>query len=147
MGNGTPDYLVGMYSWVHDSVKRGVGIDIGRFCIIEKDVVIGNHVKISDYVKIPEGAQIGDGVVIGSYARLGKRCVIGDNVSIKWIFVFFMNPKRLIIEDMGIANRNCFDFCLPCMDYDILKAYWNLQLADINFYCHLPEGNLADKNL
>ena len=70
-----------------------------------------------------------------------------DNVSIKWIFVFFMHLKRLIIEDMGVANRNCFDSCLPCMDYDILKAYWNLQLTNINFNCHLPKGNLADKNL
>ena len=60
--------------------------------------------------------------------------------------MFFMNLEGLIKEDVGIRNRNSFNSCLPDIDNDIFRPYWYLQFVDIDFDCHLPEGNLANIN-
>lgn len=121
--------------------KEEVG-SIEKKKILDRSIfLMSNSLPDSNYIRIKVKFR-----VTGNDSHIFTQCC-RDNVSIKWIFVFFMNVKRLIIEDMRVANRNCFDSCLLCMDYDILKAYWNFQLANINFYCHLPEGDLADKNL
>ena len=67
---------------IADDFKHGEGCDIGCFCYIDADVVIGNNVTIGDYTKIMKGSRIGDNVIIMDYVKLMPGTIIGNNCKI-----------------------------------------------------------------
>lgn len=85
---------------IHDSFKHGRNFKIGHFCIIEKEVYIGDNVEICNYVLLKEGTKIGNNVFIDSYVRssgsnmiisgaiirygatIAKNVVVGENAFI-----------------------------------------------------------------
>lgn len=67
--------LVAQTAHVPDSVR------IGRFCIVEDDVVLGEGVILEDYAMVQGGARIGANTRIGTYTKIGKNVVIGSNCS------------------------------------------------------------------
>jgi UDP-2-acetamido-3-amino-2,3-dideoxy-glucuronate N-acetyltransferase len=109
-------------SVISSSAKIGQNVQIGHFCIIEDDAVIGD--VIGNYCIIKKGAQIGkgcrftayceirDNVIIGDGTSFGSRCTIsanariGKNVTIKYGFVLTDTPvlekgNEKIVGDIG----------------------------------------------
>ena len=59
-------------------------MEIGKHCIIEKDVSIGEHVRIGDYVRLAAGTVIEDNVFIDSYVVSSGRNKIGAGSTIRY---------------------------------------------------------------
>jgi len=57
----------------------GENFKMGRYCIINDDVVIGDNVSIGDYCKIGAGCRIGDNVKIQSSVEFRNNTIIGNN--------------------------------------------------------------------
>jgi len=66
-----------------DNATIGENVTIGRFSIIESDVVIGNNCIIMDYVKLMPGTRIGNNCKLDDYVNTSGYCEIGNNVRIK----------------------------------------------------------------
>lgn len=69
------------FSIVSEKAHIGIGVSIGRFCIIEDDVQIADGAVIEDYAMVLEGAKIGRSTKIGTYTKVGRNVVIGDDCS------------------------------------------------------------------
>ena len=65
-------------------MKHGKNFKIGEFCVIEKDVWIGNNVTIKNFVELRAGTVIGNDVYIDSYVRSSGQNVIGNNVILRF---------------------------------------------------------------
>lgn len=68
-------------SIVSPSATIGSRVHIGRFCIVEDDVVLGDGVIVEDYSLIMTGARIGDHTKVGTYCKIGRNTVIGSSCS------------------------------------------------------------------
>ena len=69
---------------IHPSFKHGISFEIGNFCIIEEDVVVGDNVKIENYVLLKSGTVIGDNTFIDSYVRSSGDNLIGNDCTIRY---------------------------------------------------------------
>lgn len=69
------------FSLISDKAKIAEGVTIGRFCIVEDEVEIAEHVVIEDYVMVLNGAKIGRNTRIGTYTKVGKNVKIGADCS------------------------------------------------------------------
>jgi len=73
-------------NFIDRSFNHGENFKIGRFCIIEKNVIVGDDVTIGDHCKIMKGCRICSGTLLKDYIRLapstwiGKNCVIDSYV-------------------------------------------------------------------
>lgn len=54
------------------------GVQVGRFCVIARDVVWEGHARVWHMVQVREGSRIGSGVVIGNWVLIGPRVVVGE---------------------------------------------------------------------
>lgn len=72
-------------------------VSIGRFCIIEAGVVLGESVIIEDYTMILAGTRIGRDTRIGTYSKIGRNVTVGDECS----FTSFCEIR----DDCIIGNR------------------------------------------
>ena len=54
---------------------------IGRFCVVEDDVVLGEGVVVEDYAMIQRGSRIGANTKIGTYTKVGRDVRIGEGCS------------------------------------------------------------------
>lgn len=68
-------------SHVANTAKISVSVKVGRFCIIEDDVVIEEDAVVEDYAMIEKGAHIGSRTKIGTYCKIGKSARIGEDCS------------------------------------------------------------------
>jgi UDP-2-acetamido-3-amino-2,3-dideoxy-glucuronate N-acetyltransferase len=68
-------------SIISPTAKIGKRVVIGRFCIIEDDVEVGDRVIIEDFSMILHGSKIGAGTKLGTYTKVGINVVIGENCS------------------------------------------------------------------
>jgi len=64
---------------IDPSFNHGDNFKIGRFCVIEKNVIVGDDVTIGDYCKIMEGCRICSGTLLKDHIRLGIETWIGRN--------------------------------------------------------------------
>lgn len=64
-------------SIVSDKATLGQDVRIGRFCIVEDDVVLGDGVVLEDYAMVLAGSRIGAKTKIGTYCKVGRHVVIG----------------------------------------------------------------------
>ena len=94
----------------------------GKYCIIDKNVDIGEDVEIGDYCRIEAGCKIGKGTVIRSYVELRKNtiigekcyidsgvkssgnCKIGDEVTLRYDTII---ARDVIIEDKVFMAPQC----------------------------------------
>jgi len=81
---------------IHASFQSGGGFQIGSFCVIEPNVIVGQNVKIGNYVLLKEGTRIGDNCFIDSYARSSGDNIIGNNVTIRFGSTI---ARRVILRD------------------------------------------------
>lgn len=118
------------------SAKLGFESRFGKFCIIEKNVVIGKRVSIGDFTFIGEGAVIDDdchigrfcevraGCVIGKGTVMGSRCtlsantLVGSSVIIRYNFV--ATDKESLSTEMQLAK--------PCVINDLASFGANVVL-------------------
>ena len=70
--------------YIHESFKFGVNFTIGKFCVIEDDVIVGDNVDIGHYVLLKKGTRIGNDTSIDSYVRSSGQNRIGKNCTIRY---------------------------------------------------------------
>lgn len=68
-------------SIVSDKAVLGRDVRIGRFCIVEDDVELGDGVVLEDYAMVLSGARIGPRTKIGTYTKVGRQARIGSDCS------------------------------------------------------------------
>ena len=69
---------------INSSFRHGKNFKMGEFCVIEKDVWVGNDVTIKNFVELRAGTVINDDVYIDSYVRSSGQNVIGNNVILRF---------------------------------------------------------------
>ncbi len=61
---------------------------VGHFCVIGKNVKIGENVRIDNYVVIDDNVTIGNGVWIGNWAHLRPGVKVGNNSEVRdWCYL------------------------------------------------------------
>ncbi|MCK4434426.1 hypothetical protein KAU92_02960 [Candidatus Bathyarchaeota archaeon] len=73
-----------MYNIIDDSFKHGENFEIGEFCYIHKDVVVGDNVKLRSYVELRPKTVIGNNCYIDSGVRSSGKNKIGNNVVLRY---------------------------------------------------------------
>lgn len=64
--------------------KVGRNVKIGKYCIIDDDVEIGDNTVIMNYVELRKGTKIGKNCYIDSYVVTSGDCVIEDDVTLRY---------------------------------------------------------------
>lgn len=73
-----------MTNIIHESFKHGKNFKIGNFCVIEKDVEVGDEINIQNYVLLKAGTKIGNNCYVDSYFRSSGDNKIGNNVTLRF---------------------------------------------------------------
>jgi acetyltransferase-like isoleucine patch superfamily enzyme len=69
------------YSCISDKALIANDVKVGRFCIVEDNVVLESGVVIEDYAMIQAGTRIGRNTKVGTYTKIGKGVRIGSDCS------------------------------------------------------------------
>lgn len=69
---------------ISPTAKIGKNVTMGRFIIIEDDVVIGDNTIIKNYVELRKGTIIGRDCYIDSRVSSSGDCVVGDRVTLRY---------------------------------------------------------------
>jgi acetyltransferase-like isoleucine patch superfamily enzyme len=86
---------------VDPTCRAGEGGSLGRMCVLERDVVIGEDCQIGDYVKLCPGTTIGDRVVIDDYVNSSGAVVLGNDIHVKRMTCL---TQGTIIEDQAFIG-------------------------------------------
>ena len=81
---------------VSKNLVTGKNFIIGNFCIIDDDCVFGDNVKIDNFTHIKKGVKIGDNSTVGNYCEVGANNQIGNNVIIQGRI---RTAEKCIMED------------------------------------------------
>lgn len=112
--------------YIDESVKTGSNFSFGKFCVIEKDVIIGNDCIIGHNVVIREGSKIGNSVRIDDNTVIGKQplrskrsifkagkvyppAVIGDDCLIGAQVVIYTGSEvsgNVLIADFAVVRED-----------------------------------------
>jgi UDP-N-acetylglucosamine acyltransferase len=65
-------------------MKLGKNVEIGSYCVIDDDVIIGDNTVIKSYVELRKGTVIGKDCYIDSRVSSSGNCKIGDNVTLRY---------------------------------------------------------------
>lgn len=96
---------------IHPTFKYGRRFKMGRFCVIEEDVIVGDNVELGHFVLLKEGTRIGDDCYIDSYVRSSGQNRIGRNVTLRFGATIARNVD---IEDEVFISPNVVTvFSLP----------------------------------
>lgn len=83
-------------NFISEKAIIGKNVTIGKFCIIEDDVVIGDNTVIKNYVELRKGTVIGENCYIDSRVTSSGNCVIKNNVTIRYDSIL---ARGLLVED------------------------------------------------
>jgi UDP-3-O-[3-hydroxymyristoyl] glucosamine N-acyltransferase len=72
------------FNIISPDIELGDNFEIGRFCIIERNVVIGNDVRLRNFVELRYGTIIGNGCYIDSGVKSSGQNRIGNDVTIRY---------------------------------------------------------------
>lgn len=72
------------FNYISSKASIGKNVQLGRFNIIEDDVVIGDNTIIKSYVELRKGTIIGRDCYIDSRVASSGDCIIGDNVTLRY---------------------------------------------------------------
>ena len=61
------------YNEIDPSFKHGENLKIGKYCVIEEDVIVGDDVEIGYFVLLKKGTRIGNNTYVDSYVRVFRR--------------------------------------------------------------------------
>ena len=83
-------------SEVHSTFKCGSNFKMGNYCIIEKDVVVGDDVKLGHNVMLKKGTRFGSGIDFADYCVTTGACWVGNNFAARTGAIL---SKSVIVED------------------------------------------------
>jgi len=83
-------------NWVDSSFKHGENFKIGKGCVIESDVVVGDNVTIGNLVLLKSGTRFGNNVIFADYCKTSGMCYVGNDVNVRTDTLI---AKSLIVED------------------------------------------------
>ena len=86
---------------IHRSFKHGKNLNIGWFCLIEEDVVVGDDVTIKDRVLLKRGTVNGTFVDFGVISSGDNH--IGNNVTLRYNAIV---ARKMHIEDEVFVSAN-----------------------------------------
>lgn len=69
---------------VAEDFQHGENFQIGKFCIIEPDVIVGDNVRLGNYVLLKSGTRIGNDVFVDSYVKSSGHNQIGNGVTLRF---------------------------------------------------------------
>ena len=106
---------------IHPSFKHGKNFKIGKYCVIDEDVWVGDNVILRNFVELRKGTVIGNDVYIDSYVRSSGQNLINDGVVLRFGVTIarlvnigdgtFIAPNVMTIHnaDRGVTSigKNC----------------------------------------
>jgi len=81
---------------VHPTFKHGSNFKIGCWCVIEKNVIVGDDVTLENWVLLKEGTKIGNNVFIDHYCKTGTDSSFGNRIQWK--------PSASIADGTVVGN-------------------------------------------
>jgi UDP-2-acetamido-3-amino-2,3-dideoxy-glucuronate N-acetyltransferase len=75
---------LGHFNVIDDPNGIADDVQIGNFCVIEDDVVIGKGTIIRNYVELRRGTRIGEGCYIDSGVKISGDAVVEDEVTLRY---------------------------------------------------------------
>jgi len=107
-------------SFVSPQATLGVNVRIGRFCIVEEDVVLGDGVVIEDYAMVQRGSTIGARTKVGTYTKVGRDVRIGKDCS----FTAFCEIRdRCELGDRVLMGSRCTLSAGTMVEDDVVMKY------------------------
>jgi len=88
-------------SCVHPSFKHGEGFRLGKFCVIEEDVIVGDNVKLGHHVTLKSGTRFGNNIDFADYCKTTGICYVGNDVNIRTGSCI---SKSVIVEDKSFIG-------------------------------------------
>ena len=85
------------FSIISPAAQIADDVEIGHFCIVEDDVVIGPRTVIKNNVEIRSGTRIGSGCYLDSGVKISGDVEIGDDVVLRY--------DAIIARGCRIGNR------------------------------------------
>jgi len=83
-------------NYIADDFKCGKNFRIGKQCVIEPDVVVGDNVKLGHFVTLKSGTRFGNDVKFSDYCKTTGLCYLGNNVDVRTGACI---SRSVIIED------------------------------------------------
>jgi len=78
------NFSIGKYCIIEDNVTIGDNVIIENFCILKSGVKIGNGTHIKNYVELREDTIIGENCIIDSRVSSSGNCKVGNNVTVRY---------------------------------------------------------------
>ncbi len=81
---------------IDSTFKHGNNFQIGHYCVIEEDVVVGNNVTLGHHVMLKKGTRFLDNVEFSDYCVTTGACWVGNNVAFRAGAIL---SKCVVVED------------------------------------------------
>lgn len=93
---------------IAEDFKHGENFQIGHFCVIEPDVIVGDNFNIGSNVIIKSGCRIGNNVTMKDTCGLGRGVTLKNRVFISPLVAFIVvnHSKEPIIGT--VIEDDCF---------------------------------------
>lgn len=151
---------------IHPSFRHGKNFKIGKYCVIDKDVWVGDNVRLRNFVELREGTVIGNDVYIDSYVRSSGNNVINDGVVLRFGVTIarivtvgsgtFIAPNVMTIHNASkgptVIGENCKIFTAAVIGGGILivdnvtigaQAFVNKNCEEPGIYIGVPARRIG----
>lgn len=96
---------------IHSSFKHGDRLKMGKFNVIEEDVIVGDDVDIQNFVLLKKGTRIGNNCYVDSYFRSSGDNDIGNNIILRFGSTI---ARKVVVSDNVFISPNVMTvFSLP----------------------------------
>lgn len=138
-------------SFIDKGAQIGRDVTIGKFCIIEAGVMLGDGVQLGDYVLVQKGANIGARTRIGTYCKVGASAVVGVDCS----FTAYCEIRdQCKVGDRVSMGSRCTLSASTIVEDDVIIKYAfvatdtpDLTRNDEKQVCTLKKGSLFGANV
>lgn len=86
---------------IHESFQHGNDFHIGKFSLIEADVVVGDNVSIGHHCLLKSGTRFANNIDFADYCKTTGLCYVGNNVNIRTGSCI---SKGVIVEDKAFIG-------------------------------------------
>jgi len=105
---------------IHPSAQLGKDVRIGRFSLVDEDVVLGDGVVLDDFVVVAKSAVIGPGTRVGIFTKVGVGARIGAECS----FTAYCEIRAgCVIGDRVMMGSRCTLSAETVIEDDVLVKY------------------------
>lgn len=86
---------------IHSSFIHGENFSIGKWCVIEEDVIVGDNVKIGSHCTLKSGTRFGNNIDFADYCKTTGICYVGNDINIRTGSCI---SKSVIVEDKSFIG-------------------------------------------